>query len=545
MDSPPEQPENKEQERHGVLTAAQVLKDRVFASHEPGISSLGEFLLPTLLGTMESCWMAVILIGLASLGLFESTEPLMPFWAPFILIVGTIWLFHYLGLRSAKRPSDAAKSANLKITAPDAPVFIAVVAVLALFFAWLHIYAQTAFLFDPRWLLALLNDILLLNLHFYETVIIIGLSFLLGWRGIRLLNREIEPSNIFRELCLGLGIMIAVIMLRAARASAGVVFHDDGILLFLIPIFLFLSLAAQALARVVFIRHSHPTGLQGNIVVQERAIIMVIGSLGLVFLLVALLVSSTLNPSFLQSLAPLGAAIARAYDWLVGLVADLAVLIAIPFFWLVELFSRLFPAKAPKSTTPQGQPPRRPQFTPHPPTSADVILPFVKIILPIVFLLVIFALIWWTLRGRRRKRITINHKKEDVHESLWSWPLFWAQFKAIIHVLFARFFPRAATTGAEDTVASEEIKGEPAARTIREIYRAFLKKAAGRGYSRRKYETPHEFKQRLDEKVPLVEPQLEAITEVYALTRYGESVPDETQLDYVRGMWAELDQKWV
>jgi hypothetical protein len=107
-----------------------------------------------------------------------------------------------------------------------------------------------------------------------------------------------------------------------------------------------------------------------------------------------------------------------------------------------------------------------------------------------------------------------------------------------------RLFPQRATQ-EEKSESWEDIKeGEPAARTMREIYRALLKKAAYRGYARKKDETPHEFRQRLDEKVPLTEPQLEVITEAYALTRYGGNVPDEAEVAHVRGVWTELDQKW-
>ncbi len=100
-------------------------------------------------------------------------------------------------------------------------------------------------------------------------------------------------------------------------------------------------------------------------------------------------------------------------------------------------------------------------------------------------------------------------------------------------------------TTEDGVVKMEEIKGEPAARSIREIYRAFLKKAARHGYPRRRFETPYEFKQRLDEKVPLTEPQLEMITEAYAFTRYGGDVPDEAQLAQIRSNWVELDRKWT
>jgi hypothetical protein len=137
-----------------------------------------------------------------------------------------------------------------------------------------------------------------------------------------------------------------------------------------------------------------------------------------------------------------------------------------------------------------------------------------------------------------------NLLKEDLHESLWSWSLFWSQFKAFLRAIFGRFLPRHVIEG-ETTVIPAEILGDPAARNMREIYRAFLKKAASLGYARKKDETPNELRLRLDEKAPLVEPQLEVITEAYALVRYGASIPDAEDVAYVQRTWSELDQKWV
>jgi len=111
-------------------------------------------------------------------------------------------------------------------------------------------------------------------------------------------------------------------------------------------------------------------------------------------------------------------------------------------------------------------------------------------------------------------------------------------------VLFARFMHRSTTT-EDGAVKIEEIKGEPAARSIREIYRAFLRKATKHGYPRKRFETPFELKQRIDEKVPLTEPHLELITEAYAFTRYSGEVPDEAELAQIRENWAELDRKWT
>src|SRR5258707_5835943 len=140
----PEQAENKQEDRAVVRIAARWLKEQIFApQEEPAISSLGEFLLPVLLGIMESCWLAAILIGLASIGLFSSSEPLMPLWAPFLLIVGSILLFYFAGLRTAKHASSSQDNEGVKVSAADTPLFIIITSVLALIFTWLHLYANT------------------------------------------------------------------------------------------------------------------------------------------------------------------------------------------------------------------------------------------------------------------------------------------------------------------------------------------------------------------------------------------------------------------
>src|SRR5260370_31459004 len=125
MDSLPEQPEKKQEEREGVRIAARWLKEKIVAhQEEPAIASLGEFILPVLLGIMESCWLAAILIGLASIGLFSSSEPLMPLWAPFLLIVGSILLFYFVILRTEKHPSSPQDNESVKVSAAGAPLFI-------------------------------------------------------------------------------------------------------------------------------------------------------------------------------------------------------------------------------------------------------------------------------------------------------------------------------------------------------------------------------------------------------------------------------------
>src|SRR5436309_8212102 len=65
------------------------------------VPSLGEILLPFLFAAMETCWIDAIFIGLASFGLFQSHEPLMPLWAPFVFIIGIQWMARFLERRAA------------------------------------------------------------------------------------------------------------------------------------------------------------------------------------------------------------------------------------------------------------------------------------------------------------------------------------------------------------------------------------------------------------------------------------------------------------
>jgi hypothetical protein len=543
MEILPKQPKNiKTQPPDLIATDAYQGKNSVFAPEDLTISSIGELLLPYLLGTMQACWIAAILIGLASAGLFASSTTLIPLFAPFILILGALFLFHYLGMRTPKETIGDQPS-RVKISLSETSVFLIVFAIASLCFIWLNMYAQKAFLFDPRWVLSLVKDIVFLNGNFYEAVCILGLTFLLGWMGIRLINRNVEPSDVFRALFVGLSVFVAVIVLRAGQAKQGAVIHDDLSLLLLIPLFLFVSLMAHALARVVFIRKSHPTGLQGSIIAQERAIILLIGVLGLAFLIVAILIGGTTNSFLSANLDHILAVIGVMYNWLVDIVAALIVIIVIPIFWLMLLlhpttqFGKIKTFHVPKTAA-------NPSILSMQEAFAHTVIPVLSIVLPILFVVLMTLLIRWTLRRRSRVRKRKNRRNLDMHESLWSWSLFWMQLRSVVLVLFARFMHRSTTT-ENGAVKIEEIQGEPAARSIRETYRALLRKATRLGYPRKRFETPSELKQRIDEKVPLTEPHLELITEAYVFTRYGGEVPDDAQLAQVRVNWTELDRKWT
>ena len=104
-----------------------------------------------------------------------------------------------------------------------------------------------------------------------------------------------------------------------------------------------------------------------------------------------------------------------------------------------------------------------------------------------------------------------------------------------------RFFP--ARHNAEQRVIEEELTGEPAARSIREIYRALLHWSATHGIARKRAETPYEFRARLDKRLPLAEPELSVVTEAYTETRYGRAMPNEGDVVRVQEAWTQLRQR--
>ncbi len=501
--------------------------------------SLGERLLPFIMAALEASWVDAIFIGLAGLNFFQSRDPIIPVWAPFVLIAVSQWLSGYLERRSISAESSSGSDDTGATVTPGISVLFGVMAAITLFIIWSRVYARAAFVLDPRWLLSLLNDVLLLNSNAYLVGAIAALSAYFCWRGVRLSRRQVEPANVFSVLRLGLIILVVVIIVRAAQESAGIVFHDWLELFLLVPIFFLLSLVAHSLARAAYVRNAHPVGLEGSAAAQERSIVLLLGTFGLAILILALLVGNVANPALLQQIAiPLGA----AYDWLIGIIAHIIVFLVTPFFWLITLFVGRGKVQLPRINRINvgGSGKTKPKPVPTP----DVILtliPILKIVIPILFILLVIMLIRRALRRRRVRAVA--SKNEDMHESLWSWALFWTQLKAFLRGLFGRFFSRK-TAAAGEQAAPEAITGGQAARSVREIYRLLLRRAADRGYPRKKDETPYEFRQRIDAKTPLAQPRLEVITHVYAATRYGGLEPDESEVAQVRGAWAEIEQQW-
>jgi hypothetical protein len=534
MNSAPEPPSSDQDQ--ALITAQQRRQQDILsmgAEDLPAAPSWGERLLPIAFAAVETCWVSAVLIGIADIGLFGSHTLPIPLWAPFVLIVGAYWFATYLERRELASGKAMVNPNKVTMTSGSQWVF-PLLFVVALFIIWAGVYASATSLFDPRWLWYLLNDILLLSPRAYRVFAVFIISGYFCWRGIALARRVLEPADVFNALRLGMGIIIAVIVVHAGTGGAP---YEAVFLLLLIPVFTCLALFTHALARALFMRHSHPIGLEGSATVQERALLTVIGTVGLILLLISLAIGTFASPAFLASVQQALSPLSTLYNWIVIGLAYFLVFLSTPIFWL---FSLLHPSgKMHVFTPPANGVAKTRHIPPQTPQAVLATIAVLKFVLPLLCIALIGLFIWWALR---RRRVRLVQRGEDLHESLWSWQLFWTQLKILLRALWSRLFPRPASTEAPEQIV-EEIGGEPAARSIREIYRALLKWAAVRGYRRKKDETPYEFRQRLGERLPQVEPELGTITEAYTATRYGEIVPGEEEVARVRGEWMGLQQK--
>lgn len=495
--------------------------------------SWGKRLLPVLFAAMETCWVDAVLLVLAAINFFQLRDPVMPLWAPFVLMISAAWLSTYLERRelstSRRMPEEMAKE---RATPGSSAVFL-VLALVTLLILWTSIYSSSLALINPLWILALLNDLLLLTPRAYHALGIILLSMYFYWRGVGLTRRTLEPGVVLRAMRLGIAIFIVGIIIRA---GAGGGTYGESSLLFLLPLFLGFALIAHALAKALFVRQAHPGGFLGNIGVQEGAVLTVVGAMGVILLLVSLLVGTFASPVFLaqvqQALSPIGI----AYDWLVDILAHILVFVMTPIFWLISLLPQR------KSPYIQTQPPKiaRPQLKPG---ETPAVLLWTALVIKIVLPLLCVALVCWLIwRALRRRNLVLKRRDEDLHESVWSWQLFWMQLKELFRALWLRIFARQQRT-EEPELAEKEMHGEPAVRSIREVYQALLKWASGRGYPRKRSETPYEFRERLSKHLPQIDPELSAVTDAYTSVRYSEIVPDEAEVARVRGQWMALQQK--
>ncbi|GCE18323.1 hypothetical protein [Dictyobacter kobayashii] len=274
------------------------------------IMSWGEQLLPIAYATLEACWIAAVLIGLARLHFFALTQPFAPLWAPFLLMIVSAWCALILPdqvLRNNDERTARTHSGNLAFLFQGISVLCVV---------WGTIYAGGAALWNPAWLMSLLSDFLLFNQTAFAVVGLILLSYAICYRGIKIARYTLEPSETMRGIILGSVIFLGVCLLPNTSSP-----YEQIYLLLLILIFFSFALLTRALSHAIFVRQEHLTGLQGSKFTQDRLILYAVGMVCLFMAIIGLILGITINPTLLaavqQFLSPAG----KVYDGAVYIIA--------------------------------------------------------------------------------------------------------------------------------------------------------------------------------------------------------------------------------
>ncbi|GCE10293.1 DUF4129 domain-containing protein [Tengunoibacter tsumagoiensis] len=493
------------------------------------VQSWGEQILPVIFSAMETCWIGALFIGLAELHIAQLETSPMPLWAPFLLLVCSGWLLNDLDRRSA----HSTHTNHTTIT------FFLGMALLTLFIIWSSIYASIYWPLDPRWFAQLLSDSVHSSGNFSHVLGLIFLVLCLTWRGIAIWRHPIEPPAVMRMLGIGLGVFLFVSIIVGLLPDT--VRGSNFELLSLIFPFVIFTLFSHSLANASLKRRQYPDGIHGGAAAQERSLLTIIGGICAILIPIAVIVGFFANPAFLaQALTPIG----TAYDWLLNIIG-------IVVMWVLQFIpiSKRQDQSGTKGNLPSAtdrlrQPQSVQQSVQHPadPTLQSFLHFFPELIL-IIFIIGCMFVLWFIIK--RRRNIPGNVNKLEIHESLWSWRLFWTQLKAFIQALWRFFFRKKAARGKveAEVEGGTMMESEPRARTVREIYRALLTWASKNGVRRRENETPYEFKVRLHHYIAHAEPELRVVTDAYTQTRYGEIVPTESEVEQIRSQWQILQQK--
>ncbi len=468
-------------------------------------ASLGEHLIPLLLLVGEVCIGYSILLSLAvSLNFAGDANSLLPFWGLLLILLsfyGVSRLFRH------RAPTGVA----LKVIEPV--TWLLLVPGFSLFFVWLNNYAQTTSLFSLQWLLAWPHDFLPTS-QFVVFVLVVAIS---GWRGYRLVYKHFLSDDIDRFFKFGVVVLLVVIGIflfqfdvTSASQAAYITQLSPQIPALLTATFFICMLTARALQNVSYIRHFHRAKLWGSISRQEQVIWLSMLLLGVVIITIA---------HFLGQAA------------------------------IVISSSNNIPLSKRKGLVPGGRLSGQGGQIIHPSSAPPIGFIIALIVITLLVLGLILLFICLHLRKLQRlakqpKKQKIREEKEnsdEIHETLFSWSLLRAQLKALLLAILGSL--RRKSSG-EQRAGDDILLAEPAVRSIREVYRALLKKATSMGHTREKDETPYEFRQRLHEGAPLIGSELEMITEAYVLARYSGRRPGDGEISHVKAIWSALKQKW-
>lgn len=459
----------------------------------------------------------IAITGVSHFGIASVPVPLWYLVLVMVLATSVAWRFERLGME--------------RVLLASAPVFLIALLVLlrispsAYGTVPIRLTESGAGVFDP-----MVSDLARGVRQWSGDVGLTALLVYVWWRGLMLGSTPPTFDEVLRRFQWSMAaFLLALFVVAGASGSArGSLL---GAMSLLLPLEVFVCLAASALANVSIVRqHSRDSQTQATEGRWLGSALLLAGLVATLALVINIFVNFESISALLRQLGPVGLALDTSARWLVNAITQvLAVVIGRPIDWLSH-FLQSQARPLPQRATPP------PQCSPHS-TSPACINPkdalnrintvsqvtlIVLEVIVVVTILVIFAVLLRRLLGRQA--VEDDAVVQEERETIGGRGLFGAQLRSLL----ARAPKREA--------AVERL----ATGTVRASYRDVLRVAARVGLGRAPTETPDEYARRVVGVSPLAESEVArgdvvALSEVYDMARYGDREPMPEEQEAARG----------
>jgi hypothetical protein len=389
-------------------------------------------------------------------------------------------------------------------------------------FVRLHLYPGGSFL-DFSWTLEFGKSLAKIAEFIPADLVLLLLVFFLWWRGLSLGSRE----HTFERV--GFSFRVGIVLLMWNAALSSLIGWRVPILGFAFAYFFF-GLLAVGLSRVYDLELQPESGGKvstpfwlGSTLGGIAAVLM------LAFVATQLITAGNLR-AVIRLLNPIWAVLEA-----VGLfLARLFMLLMQPLLdWIIAFFQSHLDTEFLGQLTPA------PEATPEPlsqvPVSPPAYLEVLKYVFIALFILGVLALIAFSVHRARARAAERGRSEEREIDWQWSPP-----GKGLAHALRAGLDK----LGELLNLAGQFGLGQRfrAAASIRWIYANLLRWAADLGQARQSSETPYEFQVTLRAAFPGLEAEMQAITEAYVRSHYGEVPDSESELQEIRSCWERIQE---
>jgi len=432
---------------------------------------------------------------------------------------------------------------------PAAPLALAVLAALA--FVALFVKGMNRLNVAPRVVsalvmaLGLLSGLLAVRVHLYPASLTAGawlaqlarhmaqiseaipadlvlflLVVLLWWRGLTLGNRE----HTFERI--GFSFRAGIVLLMWNAAVSSLLGWRVPILGFVV-VFFFFGLLAVGVGRVYDLELQPESGGRVSTPFWLASTLGAIAAVLMAAVIATQLLTVGNISAVMRLLAPVwnvlgkvALLVAQVLIWLLGPLLD----------WVVRFFRTHAP---PEFTGATPAPEATPEFLPQTPVAPPAYLDILKYAVVGVFILGVLALVAFSVRRARASAAESGRREE--REVDWSLTTRGPGLLGAIRAGLDR-------VGQWLNLAGEFGLGQRfrAAASIRWIYANLLRWAAGMGHPRREWQTPYEFLQALAPAFPDLASEMQAITEAYVRSHYGELPDTEEELQKIRSCWERI-----